>query len=93
VVRYGRITRSGLGRAIGAVAPRPAGNPACVGNFLWQYCTSVRVAATLSNPYGQYGIHNRQWGRSRLYPHWPSPVSHPGTTRQNQTFCVQCTAH
>ena len=42
-----------------AVAPGPFDDGTGFGNFLGQFFTSVRVAATLSNP---YGIHNQQWG-------------------------------
>ncbi len=42
-----------------AVAPGPAGGGTGYGAFLGHFFTSVRVAATLSNP---YGIHNQQWG-------------------------------
>ena len=52
---------SGNPRAITvvAVAPGPFGGGTGYGAFLGQFFTSVRVAATLSNP---YGIHNQQWG-------------------------------
>jgi Dolichyl-phosphate-mannose-protein mannosyltransferase len=46
-----------------AVAPGPAGGGTGYGAFLGQFFTSVRVAATLSNP---YGLHNQQWG-GRVY--------------------------
>jgi Dolichyl-phosphate-mannose-protein mannosyltransferase len=42
-----------------AVAPGPVGGGTGYGAYLGQFFTSVRVAATLSNP---YGIHNQQWG-------------------------------
>ena len=42
-----------------AVAPGPAGGGTGYGAYLGQFFTSVRVAATLSNP---YGIQNQQWG-------------------------------
>jgi hypothetical protein len=42
-----------------AVANGPAGGGTGYGAYLGQFFTSVRVAATLSNP---YGIHNQQWG-------------------------------
>jgi Dolichyl-phosphate-mannose-protein mannosyltransferase len=42
-----------------AVAPGPAAGGAGFGLFLGQFFTSVRVAATLSNP---YGLHNQQFG-------------------------------
>jgi hypothetical protein len=42
-----------------AVAPGPFGGGIGYGAYLGQFFTSVRVAATLSNP---YGIHNQQWG-------------------------------
>jgi hypothetical protein len=42
-----------------AVEPGPAGGGADSGAYLSQFFSSVRVAATLSNP---YGIHNQQWG-------------------------------
>jgi len=42
-----------------AVAPGPAGGGTGYGAYLRLYFTHVRVAATLSNP---YGIHNQQWG-------------------------------
>ncbi len=42
-----------------AVAPGPDGGGTGYGAYLGQFFTSVRVAATLSNP---YGIHNMQWG-------------------------------
>jgi hypothetical protein len=42
-----------------AVAPGPFGGGTGYGAYLGQFFTSVRVAATLSNP---YGIHNQQWG-------------------------------
>jgi hypothetical protein len=42
-----------------AVTPGPAGGGAGYGAYLEHFFTSVRVAATLSNP---YGIHNQQWG-------------------------------
>jgi hypothetical protein len=42
-----------------AVAPGPAGGGTGYGAYLGLYFTSVRVAATLSNP---YGVHNQQWG-------------------------------
>jgi hypothetical protein len=41
-----------------AVAPGPA-DVTGYGGYLKQFFTSVRVAATLSNP---YGIHNQEWG-------------------------------
>jgi len=42
-----------------AVAPGPAANGTGFGATLGQFFTRVRVAATLSNP---YGLHNPQWG-------------------------------
>ncbi len=42
-----------------AVAPGPVGGGTGYGLTLSRFFTSVRVAATLSNP---YGIHNQQWG-------------------------------
>jgi hypothetical protein len=42
-----------------AVAPGPAGGGTGYGAYLGQFFSSVRVAATLSNP---YGLHNQQWG-------------------------------
>jgi hypothetical protein len=42
-----------------AVANGPDGGGTDYGGYLGQFFTSVRVAATLSNP---YGIHNQQWG-------------------------------
>jgi Dolichyl-phosphate-mannose-protein mannosyltransferase len=42
-----------------AVAPGPVVGITDYGFYLSLYFTSVRVAATLSNP---YGIHNQQWG-------------------------------
>jgi hypothetical protein len=42
-----------------AVAPGPAGGGTGYGAYLGQFFTNVRVAATLSNP---YGLHNQQWG-------------------------------
>jgi Dolichyl-phosphate-mannose-protein mannosyltransferase len=42
-----------------AVAPGPAGGGTDFAAVLDQFCTGVRVAATLSNP---YGLHNPQWG-------------------------------
>jgi Dolichyl-phosphate-mannose-protein mannosyltransferase len=42
-----------------AVAPGPFDNTTDYGAYLAQFFSSVRVAATLSNP---YGIHNQQWG-------------------------------
>jgi hypothetical protein len=42
-----------------AVAPGPASGGTGYGAYLGQFFTSVRVAATLSNP---YGLHNPQWG-------------------------------
>jgi hypothetical protein len=42
-----------------AVAPGPAGGGTGYGAALGQFFTRVRVAATLSNP---YGLHNMQWG-------------------------------
>jgi hypothetical protein len=47
------------GRGYRGRRARAAGNPTGFGNFLGQYCTSFRLAAMLSNP---YGIHNQQWG-------------------------------
>ena len=41
-----------------AVAPGPAGGGTGYGPYLGQFFTHVRVAATLSNP---YGLHNQQW--------------------------------
>jgi len=41
-----------------AVAPGPAGGGTGYGPYLLQFFTSVRLAATLSNP---YGLHNQQW--------------------------------
>jgi hypothetical protein len=41
-----------------AVAPGPAGGGTGYGFYLLQFFTSVRLAATLSNP---YGLHNQQW--------------------------------
>jgi hypothetical protein len=41
-----------------AVTPGPAGGGTGYGFYLLQFFTSVRLAATLSNP---YGIHNQQW--------------------------------
>jgi Dolichyl-phosphate-mannose-protein mannosyltransferase len=41
-----------------AIAPGPAGGGTGYGTTLRLYFTHVRVAATLSNP---YGIHNQQW--------------------------------
>jgi hypothetical protein len=42
-----------------AVAPGPAGGGTGYGTYLGRFFTHVRVAATLSNP---YGLHNQQWG-------------------------------
>ena len=42
-----------------AVAPGPAGGGNGFGATLGQFFAHVRVAATLSNP---YGLHNKQWG-------------------------------
>ena len=42
-----------------AVAPGPYGGGTGYGAYLGQFFTSVRLAATLSNP---YGLHNQQWG-------------------------------
>jgi hypothetical protein len=42
-----------------AIAPGPADNGTGYGAYLGQFFTSVRVAATLSNP---YGVHNQEWG-------------------------------
>ncbi|HTX26485.1 MAG TPA: glycosyltransferase family 39 protein [Streptosporangiaceae bacterium] len=42
-----------------AVAPGPAGGGTGYGFYLLEFFTSVRVVATLSNP---YGLHNQQWG-------------------------------
>jgi hypothetical protein len=42
-----------------AVGPGPAGGGTGYGAYLGQFFTHVRVAATISNP---YGIHNQQWG-------------------------------
>jgi 4-amino-4-deoxy-L-arabinose transferase-like glycosyltransferase len=42
-----------------AVAPGPDGGGTGYGAYLGQFFSSVRVAATLSNP---YGLHNQQWG-------------------------------
>jgi hypothetical protein len=42
-----------------AVAPGPAGGGTGYNAYLGRFFASVRVAATLSNP---YGIHNMQWG-------------------------------
>jgi hypothetical protein len=42
-----------------AVAPGPGDGGTGYGAYLGQFFTSVRVAATLSNP---YGLHNQQWG-------------------------------
>ena len=42
-----------------AVAPGPVDNGTGYGAYLGQFFTSVRVAATLSNP---YGVHNQEWG-------------------------------
>jgi len=42
-----------------AVANGPEGGGTGYGAYLSQFFTHVRVAATLSNP---YGIHNQQWG-------------------------------
>ncbi len=42
-----------------AIAPGPAGGGTGYAAFLGQFFASVRVAATLSNP---YGIRNQQWG-------------------------------
>jgi Dolichyl-phosphate-mannose-protein mannosyltransferase len=42
-----------------AVAPGPAGDGTGYGAYLGQFFTRVRVAATLSNP---YGLHNQEWG-------------------------------
>ncbi len=42
-----------------AVAPGPVDDGTGYGYYLLQFFTSVRVAATLSNP---YGIHNQEWG-------------------------------
>ena len=42
-----------------AVAPGPV-DVTGYAAYLRQFFTSVRVAATLSNP---YGIHNQEWGR------------------------------
>ena len=42
-----------------AVANGPAGGGTGYGAYLGQFFSHVRVAATLSNP---YGIHNQQWG-------------------------------
>jgi hypothetical protein len=42
-----------------AVGPGPAGGGTGYGAYLRLYFASVRVAATLSNP---YGLHNQQWG-------------------------------
>jgi len=42
-----------------AVAPGPADGGYGYGYYLMGFFTSVRVAATLSNP---YGIHNQEWG-------------------------------
>jgi hypothetical protein len=41
------------------VAPGPGGGGTGYGAKLGQFFTSVRVAATVSNP---YGLHNQQWG-------------------------------
>jgi len=41
-----------------AVAPGPFGGGTGYGSYLAQFFTSVRLAATLSNP---YGLHNQQW--------------------------------
>jgi Dolichyl-phosphate-mannose-protein mannosyltransferase len=41
-----------------AVAPGPFGGGTGYGSYLAQFFTRVRVAATLSNP---YGLHNQQW--------------------------------
>jgi hypothetical protein len=42
-----------------AVAPGPVDNGTGYGAYLRLYFTHVRVAATLSNP---YGAHNQEWG-------------------------------
>jgi hypothetical protein len=42
-----------------AVAPGPVDNGTGYGYYLLQFFTFVRVAATLSNP---YGLHNQEWG-------------------------------
>jgi hypothetical protein len=42
-----------------AVAPGPANGGTGYGYYLLQFFTGVRVAATLSNP---YGLHNKDWG-------------------------------
>jgi hypothetical protein len=42
-----------------AVAPGPVGGGTGYGAYLGYFFIHVRVAATLSNP---YGIHNQQWG-------------------------------
>jgi hypothetical protein len=42
-----------------AVAPGPVDNDTGYGAYLRLYFTHVRVAATLSNP---YGVHNQEWG-------------------------------
>jgi hypothetical protein len=42
-----------------AVAPGPYGGGTGYAAYLGQFFTSVRMAATLSNP---YGLHNQQWG-------------------------------
>jgi hypothetical protein len=42
-----------------AVAPGPGGGGTGYGAYLGQLFSSVRLAATLSNP---YGLHNQQWG-------------------------------
>jgi hypothetical protein len=42
-----------------AVAAGPFDNTTDYGAYLAQFFTSVRAAATLSNP---YGVHNQQWG-------------------------------
>jgi hypothetical protein len=41
-----------------AVAPGPVDGTG-YGAYLGQFFTSVRVAATLSNP---YGLHSQEWG-------------------------------
>jgi hypothetical protein len=46
-----------------AVAPGPVGGGTDFAAVLDQFCPSVRVAATLSNP---YGLHNLEWG-GRVY--------------------------
>ena len=59
-----------------AVAPGPV-DVTGYGAYLRQFFTNVRVAATLSNP---YGIHNQEWAGDVYVctgPHYPWPQLWP----------------